>query len=348
MSANPAFSVGVIVNPASGRDVRRLLGWASVYPSSEKVHVVLRLLAAMGSLGVADAWMPNDPAGIAARVRERADLARATRGLPMPQVRLLDLRCQGTAEDSRAAAQSMRRQGVRLIAVLGGDGTHRAVAAGCAEVPLAILSTGTNNAFPDRHEASLVGLAGALVASGRVAEVIGLRANKRLRVQGPGVDEIALVDVCLSRQRAIGARALWRPDDLCDVYACFAEPTAIGLSAIAAMAHPVSRDDPYGVHVHLGPGRRLHAPIMPGTVEAVSVAGVHRLLPGKPVELPLQRGTVAIDGERGIETDADTRLKLELDGRGPRTLDVQAVLEHAARAGLMFEPPGAMDFAEHD
>lgn len=346
MPQSPNLAVGVIVNPASGRDMRRLLGWASVFPTSEKVHVVLRLLAAMGSLGVHEAWMPPDGAGIALRVRESAELARAGRGLQLPRVRLLDMRCTGNAHDSHAAAHLLRQMDVRLIAVLGGDGTHRAVASGCADVPLATLSTGTNNAFPDRHEASQVGLAGALMLSKRVPESIGLRANKRLRVHGPGVDETALVDVCVSRQQSIGGRALWRAADLCDVYACFAEPTAIGLSAIAGLAHPVSRDDPFGVHVRLGPGRSLHAPIMPGTVETLSVASLHRLLPGEPVRLAPLRGTVAIDGERDIETEADGLLQLELDWHGPRTLAVQAVLEHAAKQGLMFGDPGAMGFSE--
>jgi hypothetical protein len=46
------LSVGVIANPSSGRDLRRLLSWASVFPTAEKVNVVLRLISAMGSLGV--------------------------------------------------------------------------------------------------------------------------------------------------------------------------------------------------------------------------------------------------------------------------------------------------------
>ena len=42
---------------------------------------------------------------------------------------------------------------------LGGDGTHRAVALASGDIPLATLSTGTNNAFPALGEATVVGLA---------------------------------------------------------------------------------------------------------------------------------------------------------------------------------------------
>lgn len=345
LSTSPPWSVGVIVNPASGRDLRRLLGWASVFPTSEKVHVVLRLLAGLGSLGVPEVWLPPDTAGIAQRVHEAADLARSRRGLPMPLLRQLEMPCHDSAADSRVAAALMRERGVRLIAVLGGDGTHRAVAAGCGDTPLATLSTGTNNAFPAAHEATLVGLAAALVAGGRVPAGIGLRANKRLHLRGPGLDEAALVDVCVTRQAGIGARAVWRADDLVELYTCFAEPGTIGLSAIAGLAHPVSRDDDFGVHLRFGPGRVLHAPLLPGAVEAVSLAAVHRLPVGVPLRLPALRGTVALDGERELEIGPDSALDLVLDWGGPRTLDVLPALAWAAQQGLLFDEAGPMDFS---
>jgi predicted polyphosphate/ATP-dependent NAD kinase len=338
------FAVGVIANPSSGRDMRRLLAWASVFPVAEKINVVLRLLSAMGRLGADQAWMIPDAAGMAMRVRDAADLARTGRGLPMPQVRLLEMRIRDSADDSARATTLMLQHGVRLIAVLGGDGTHRAVAAHCGRVPLATLSTGTNNAFPDRREATLVGMAAALVASGRISEAVGLRRNKQLRVSGAQVDELALVDVCLSQQLGTGAGAIWQAADLSDVYTTFADANAIGLSSIAGLSHPVSRSDPFGVHLQLGTGRRLWAPILPGVLQTVSIASITRLLPNQPVALPAMRGTVAIDGERQLEFDAHDRLQVCLEMGGPRTVAVEETLAEAARRGLMFDD--AADIAQ--
>lgn len=336
MPACTSVSVGVIANPSSGRDIRRLLGWASVFPTAEKVNVVLRLIAAMGRLGVSEAWMLPDRAGIALRVQEAAALARGQRSLPMPAVRLLDLRVSDSAADSAAAAAAMAERGVRLIAVLGGDGTHRAVASRCGALPLATLSTGTNNAFPELREATLVGIAAALVATGRVPDALALRANKCLRVRGDGVDELALVDVVVSRQRHTGARAVWDGAQLSQLYAAFAEPHSLGLSSIAGMLQPVPRGAAHGLHVRFGPGRTLWAPILPGALEPVSVAAVGCMLPGRALPLPSDVGTVAFDGERELELDAGASLSVTLGLDGPRTVDVEAVLEHAARHGLMF------------
>lgn len=345
MSHPSPVSVGIIANPSSGRDMRRLIAWAPVFATAEKINLVLRLLAAMGRLGVEEAWMLPDATGIARQVRETADLARTNRGLPMPQVRLLDMRIQDNAQDSADAAARMREVGVRAIAVLGGDGTHRAVARQCGPVPLATLSSGTNNAFPELREATLVGMATALVATGRVSEHASLRANKRLRVCGRGVDEIALVDVCLSRQDATGAGAVWRGDDVCEIFASFAEPKAVGLSSIAGLTLPTSRAAAHGVHVRMGPGRILYAPLLPGGVEEVSIASVQRLRPGRAVRFPAQAGTVAFDGERLIEFGADNDLTVELDFDGPRTIAVEATLEHAALNGGLFKAMPALSAA---
>lgn len=328
-------SVGVIANPSSGRDVRRLLSWASVFPTSEKVNVVLRLLSAMGSLGIDEAWMLPDSAGIAARVQDAAATAREKRGLPMPSVRLLDMQIRDDADDSTRAAAQLVREGVKLIAVLGGDGTHRAVASSCGTVPLLALSTGTNNAFPEMREATTAGMAAALVATGKISEDVGLRTNKRLRIVGTRLDEFALVDVCVSRQPAIGARAVWRSEDLVDLFTSFSEPGAIGLSSIAALANPVSRDDPYGTHVRFGAGSTLLAPLLPGAMQQVSVASVRRIVPYEAVLIGFAGGTLAIDGEREFEIDGDENLRVELDLTGPRTVAVARTLEHAAKNGLL-------------
>lgn len=340
-STDRSLSVGVIANPSSGRDMRRLLGWASVFPVSEKVNVVLRLLSALGSLGIAHAWMLPDVAGIASRVREAADLARSRH--PMPQVRLLNMPIHDAARDSAHAAAALVDLGVDLIAVLGGDGTHRAVAAHCREVPLATLSTGTNNAFPRLREATLVGLAAGLFMTGRVGPELGLRRNKCLRITGAGVDEMALVDVCVSHELARGAGAIGDGAQLSEIFVSFAEPAQIGLSSIAGLTCPVSRDDPFGLHLRLGPGRTLLAPLLPGVLQPVSIACARRLLPGQSVPVQATQGTLVVDGERLIEFDAGHGLQIAVHLQGPRTLAVEPVLEYAARRGLLFDVPGVLE-----
>src|SRR4051794_41702458 len=61
----PGSSVGIIANPMSGRDIRRLVAQASVFPNAEKTNMALRLIAAAGATGVETVLMSTDGMGVA-------------------------------------------------------------------------------------------------------------------------------------------------------------------------------------------------------------------------------------------------------------------------------------------
>ena len=46
MNPTPAACLGIIANPSSGRDLRRLFSWGSTFSTTEKINAVLRLLSA--------------------------------------------------------------------------------------------------------------------------------------------------------------------------------------------------------------------------------------------------------------------------------------------------------------
>ncbi|MFM0627332.1 ATP-NAD kinase family protein [Paraburkholderia xenovorans] len=341
------ITVGVIANPASGRDIRRLTSYASVFPTSEKANMVVRLLAGLGTLGVTRVLCLRDRTGVAALLLRALDTHDAVAAQQRwPEVEFIEQAITDSVADTHAGVAAMLRAGVELIAVLGGDGTHRAVAAHCARVPLLTLSTGTNNAFPDLREATVAGLAGALVASGAVPPDVALMRNKRLVVRctaGPnrGREEIALVDVCVSRQRFVGARAVSDPADIEELFLTFAAPDGIGLSSIGGAWAPVERTASHGLHLRFAaPGESgvpLVAPIAPGRVERVLMRTCERFEVGVWRTLETEHGTLAFDGEREIELERGDRYEVALDWEGPLTVDVERTLRFAASRQLVRE-----------
>jgi len=334
-------TIGIVANPASGRDIRRLVSQASVFPTIEKSNMVQRLLGAAGALGVERALMMPDLTGICAAVHRARGRLAASPGLVWPELRILEMPVEESVRDTVAAVERMVAEGAAAIVVLGGDGTHRAVAARCGDVPLATLSTGTNNVFPDLREATVTGLAAGLVALGKVPPEVALRRQKRLRITAAGApDEIALVDACVSTLAHVGARALWQPETLAELAVAFAEPDAIGLSSVAGLLHPVRRDEPHALYLRLAPPRSrearwtVAAPIAPGLVSEVGVAAIEVLVPGAPQGLATRVGTLALDGEREVELSGE-RLEVVLDLHGPLTIDVPATLAWAARHGTL-------------
>ncbi|MEX3823888.1 NAD(+)/NADH kinase [Paraburkholderia sp. BR14262] len=280
-------TVGVIANPASGRDIRRLTSHASVFPTAEKANMVGRLLAGLGARGVTRVLTVRDNTGVAALLLRAIETHTAIAAHePWPEVVFVDLLVDESVADTHAGVDHMVREEVALIAVLGGDGTHRAVAAHCGATPLLALSTGTNNAFPELREATVAGLAGALVATGAgPAESARSRHTRRgaRSVAGPsrGREEIALVDICVARQPFIGARAISESSDIESLFLTFAPPDGIGLSSIGGAWAPVGRDAAHGLHMTFaqpgapegsGAGVPLLAPIAPGRVERLIAA----------------------------------------------------------------------------
>jgi predicted polyphosphate/ATP-dependent NAD kinase len=309
-------TVGVIANPASGRDIRRLVAGASVFGNADKAAMVYRLLCGLGAAGVDKVLMLPAADGLSTTLHRhlRAGDARV-------ELEELELRLDGSAHDSYAAARAMRQREVAAIVVLGGDGTHRVVAKACGDTPICAISTGTNNAFPDLRETTVAGLATGYVVTGRSRNG-GLRREHALEVRVGDRTDIALVDVAISRARFIGARAVWRPEGIEELFVTFANPSAVGLSAIAGALQPLPRGGGQGLHVRLGEGRAVDVALAPGLIARVDVAA-HAII-GLGEEIELAPGTIALDGERELErTDEPATVRLR---EGPLTIDVDAVM----------------------
>jgi predicted polyphosphate/ATP-dependent NAD kinase len=337
-SVPPSACVGIVANPASGRDIRRLVAGASVFGNADKAGIVLRVLAGLGAAGVRSALMMPAFDGLSAaldrQLHAHATAERDHGAAPLPSLEALPMPLTGTAADSVRAVELMRAAGASVIVVLGGDGTHRVVAKACGDVPLCALSTGTNNTFPEVHEGTVAGLAAGLVATGRAGDG-ALRRELALAVElGDGEPEVALVDVVLSAEPFTGARALWRGSGVAELFVACANPTAVGFSSIAGLLHPLPRAAGRGLHVRLTDDLAaadlvLRVPLAPGLLAPVGVAGFRTLELGEEIAAATEGGCVALDGEREIERRRGDRVTVRLVP-GPLTIDVDAVMRHAA------------------
>lgn len=338
-SLSDGAAVGIVANPAAGRDIRRLVAQASVFPIAEKRNMITRIFSALGAVGVRRCYMVPDESGIADRVRRALRLGPPA-GQVWPEVAFLDMPVEESPADTIAGTARMVERGVGGIVVLGGDGTNRLVARACDGVPLTPLSTGTNNVFPTMREATIAGLAAGLVATGALPREAVTRRNKLLRVTvGGAARDIALVDVCVSGAKWTGAKALWRADALDQLFVTFAEADAVGLSSIAGLLRPVPRDAPTGVGLDLaaadGAATAVSAPLAPGLMADIGVERVFEIEARVPLPVRLSRGVVALDGEREIAFGPADRLAVVLDPDGPLTVDVPRAMTLAARERLL-------------
>lgn len=302
--------------------------------------MVYRLMVGLGAAGVGKALLMPAASGVGESLRRHLRGNTGTRRQHVPELETLEMRTHGDARDTGEAIRLMRGRGASALVVLGGDGTCRVASSHCYDTPLCALSTGTNNAFPRMREATVAGLATGMVANGTLGDVV-LRREKVLRVGlngEPGYDR-ALVDVAVCRERWIGARALYDPGAVSAVFVASATPEAIGMSAIAGLLSPVSRDEPHGLFVELtDPAEAetvLSVPLAPGMVSAVGVAVYRRMEPGEAVRVDLGYGSLALDGEREIELAPEDEVEVSLSADGPFTIDVEECMRRVAREGLL-------------
>lgn len=313
-------AVGIIANPFSGRDIRRLVAYGSVMDNMSKVRILQRLLAGIVEAGVRQIYYMPDPVSLLPAAFEAMLPADRAEAVITP---VLD-RIQGESGETAEAAAQMARLGVGAIVTLGGDGTNRLVAGQIGSIPLMPLSTGTNNTFPTAWEPTIAGLATGRVAlegTGR-----GCHREKLLRLTLGAKSEIALVDLAMLHGSHLGTGAVWEPEAVRELVVTQGAPTAIGLSAIAGQVCPVDRRGPHGAHLRLGSGESVRAPIAPGKFAALQVGDARRIDCGESVELAEGPGVLALDGERLFPVPPGVRPRVALVADGPVVIDPTAVL----------------------
>ena len=320
--------VGIIANPASGKDIRRLIAHGSTFDNNEKINIVRRVLIGLHAAGARRVRFMPDGYAIVARAASALSVDLDLAPLPMPVL--------GAPSDTLEAARRLADLGAGCIVTLGGDGTNRLVAKGCGDIPLVPISTGTNNVFPRMVEGTLAGMAAGLVATGAVTgrDIVGRRPRLDVLLDDTLTD-IALIDVVTTTRKWVGARALWNPADLAEIVLSRVDPAQIGMCGIGGALFPDAVGAASGVHAVVGDGSLvLTAALAPGLLRPVPIASAALIESGECVALDGGTCTVALDGERELELiHVDQTLQVRLNAAGPLVVDIDAALQEAARRG---------------
>ena len=93
--------VGIIANPASGKDIRRLVSHATVVNNHEKASIVRRVLVALHAAGVEQVDIMPDPFGIGAHALDGLCVQPGVAGVAS----IVEMPYDGSPEDSTRAAR---------------------------------------------------------------------------------------------------------------------------------------------------------------------------------------------------------------------------------------------------
>jgi predicted polyphosphate/ATP-dependent NAD kinase len=332
--------VGLVANPAAGRDIRRLTGGASVVDNRAKRRVAECVVNGLTAVDdpPAVAVMP-DKAGIARHTREEAP--------PGVDVEILDIDRENSAADSRRAAARFR-EWADVVVVLGGDGTTRDVALEVGDVPLVGVSTGTNNVVPAPVDGTVAGACAAVVATALVdADAVTRRHGLvEATVQGDGTSLTGLAAIEVTDTSFVGTRAVVDPSDLVGGVVSRGHPAEIGLPAVAGCLGPLAPDDPGGAMVRLSDpdaaDRTVRGLVAPGLTTEVGIAAHRRLDWDEPAVFEVADGVIGADGERAVEL-VDATVEVAPVADGPRLVDPRSALDAAGEAGVLVRDAPTLD-----
>ncbi|NLJ58403.1 MAG: ATP-NAD kinase [Tissierellia bacterium] len=239
-----------------------------------------------------------------------------------------------------ANPSSGKDMGASCIITLGGDGTNRAVAKSCGDIPLIPISTGTNNVFPMMLEGTIAGMAAVVAEKDYKKKYLKVNRCKKLNIyKNNELVDIALIDAVVTNDLFVGARALYDPNSLRELLVTVAKPTCLGMSAIAGSVNPIDEDEPYGLYVEMGQSGQLKTwvPMAPGMMSSIKLSSYRRINLGEKVKIKSLEGMVALDGEREVSFSKNDKIEIELSPLGPNVIDIHETLKAASEDGFFIE-----------
>ncbi|MDF1643613.1 MAG: NAD(+)/NADH kinase [Pseudomonadales bacterium] len=324
-------TVGIIANPMSGRDGRRLAARASSVPHESKRLQITRAVVGAIAAGADHIVVVNEPRRISSGAVENLTLnAHFT---------YLDVNITHNAAETIDAVEQMKALDCKALIVLGGDGTNRIVAKAWPNAPIVPISTGTNNVFPLMVEATLGGMAAGLVASGKLPLEDAGQPSKVVRIEIEGEPEdVALIDAVFLINDIIGNAMPYESDSIRHIILARAEPASVGISPVGGLLCPSNAEDEFGVEVrccdHGEGGKLLLAPISPGLFRSLHVKSAEKLELGKVVEIT-GPGILAFDGDRERVLEPGQKAYVRVVRDGPHVIDVHKTLQLAAERELL-------------
>lgn len=325
-------AIGIICNPQSGKDIRRLLSQSTTYDDVDKLNILNRMVSIILSASDEKVIIMPD------RYKFGARLKSLYSSVDNERIEVLEMRAIYSEKDTERFAKSMSEKGASVLIAMGGDGTSRAAAKGVGDVPLLAVSTGTNNVYPVPIEGSVAGMAAAAIAAGYAKPDECTERGKLLEIWHEGeFRDIALVEAVFTTQQFQGAKAVWDLAGIKRIVAARCHPASIGYSALLGAGAIASKEDDFGFSAKFSVAKNPNKKVLvaAGALEKVYMSVPKKIPVGATFTVQLEHsGTLALDGEREIYYREGDEVTIRLSRRGPLQVSVDKALEQAQGRGF--------------
>ena len=327
--------IAIAVNPASGRDIRRLVSKATVYSNKDKINTVERIILTACQLGEHRFVLMPEPSQIGLQLAR--NLENELHLIPEGTVSTAVYTISESLKDTARFAEYAESQGASCLIVLGGDGTSRAAAKSDFSIPMIALSTGTNNVFPEMAEGTHVGMVAAALDDGAADLSRCTYRSKRIEIfRNDTFTDIALVDAVFSRVAYSGSKAIWERDDIERVVVSRCHPSSIGFSSLLGSIYQISPTDDGGAAADCTEGQpNVRTALAAGVITPFRLENIQKIPMDTPVSWTMDHaGTIALDGEREVRFSPGDEISVRITRKGPLRVLLDAALSSAQEHGF--------------
>lgn len=324
-------SIGIIANPSSGSDIRRLVSFATAYDNSEKLNIVKRIILGAQAMGIDKIYIMQD----SYHMGKKAIETLKRRGLLTCECEMLDNPILGDIRDTLNATALLEELEVGAIVVLGGDGTSRAVGKVVKNIPILPISTGTNNVYPLMIEGTVAGMAAAITAISDEIREFCVKDKRIEIIENGEIIDIALVDAVISSDKAQGAKAIYDYSKISYIYVTRAHPANIGFSSIVGSYQIIEAEDNYGFMVGLDKiGKKVKAAVSAGIIEDFHIKE-EKMMANNAINYHdiKERCAIALDGEKEILVNPGRIIGFRITNQGPWRILTKEAMEIAQKNG---------------
>lgn len=320
--------IGIICNPQSGKDIRRLLTAATTIDDTEKLNIVERIVLTIMAVKKQQIYIMPDRLGYGRMLKKKSLLMGYPQDLTAFEV--YDMGITETQSDTTFFAAEMERLGADALIILGGDGTNRAAARGSCNIPMISLSTGTNNVYPEMLEGTVAGMAAAVLSDNKALAEQCVYSAKWIEIWKNGVfTDIALIDLVFCRNPFVGSKAIWDYREIDRVLTTQCSMASIGFSSLVGTCLHVRRSDPFGAMAEFSQDTpNTFAPMGAGAMQKIHIQNAQMIMPEQTLTYEMDyQGTLALDGEREIFFKEGDVISCKLSLNGPKRVNVEKAIE---------------------
>jgi hypothetical protein len=134
----------------------------------------------------------------------------------------------------------------------------------------------------------------------------------------------------------VGSRAIWKIEDIEKIFVARSHPASIGFSSVVGGKIIITEADDYGAYVSIDKNSpKIKIPMAAGIVLPIGTSEPELLKFGESHSFTTWcRGTIALDGEREIEFNADQTFMFKISRNGPWHVDVKKAIEVGQQHGF--------------